>query len=73
MFVDFTDLNKAFPKDSFPLSNIDRLVDSMAKFKFLNSLDANFGYHQIPMHLKNEEKTSFITKEPFVIVPYLLA
>jgi len=28
MFVDFTDLNKAYPKDSYPLPNIDSLVDS---------------------------------------------
>ena len=28
MCVDFTDLNKAYPKDSFPLLRIDQLVDS---------------------------------------------
>ena len=28
MCVDFTDLNKAYPKYSFPLQRIDQLVDS---------------------------------------------
>jgi hypothetical protein len=62
MCVDFTDLNKACPKDSYPLPRIDRLVDATMGFKFLSSLDANSGYHQIPMYPEDEEKTTFITK-----------
>ena len=31
MCVDFTDLNKACPKDSYPLLRVDLLVDSMAQ------------------------------------------
>ena len=30
MYVDFTDLNKAYPTDSYPLPRIDQLVDSTA-------------------------------------------
>lgn len=37
-------------------------MDLIASFDYLSPLDANLGYHQIPMHLENEEKTSFITK-----------
>lgn len=37
MCVDFTDLNKACPKDSFPLPRIDQLVDSTTGHKLLSS------------------------------------
>jgi hypothetical protein len=55
MCVDFTDLNKACPKDSFPLPRIDQLVDSTAGHKLLTFMDAFSGY--------NQEKTSFITSK----------
>ncbi|XP_016172562.1 uncharacterized protein LOC107614952 [Arachis ipaensis] len=50
MCVDYSDLNKACPKDSFPLPNIDTLVDSAAGYRFLTFMDAYSGYNQIPMH-----------------------
>ena len=49
MCVDFTDLNKACPKDSYPLPSIDALVDSASGCRLLNFLDAFFGYNQIRM------------------------
>ena len=49
MCVDFTDLNKACPKDCFPLPRIDRLVDATVGFDVLCFLDAFKGYHQIEM------------------------
>nr|AAX96846.1 retrotransposon protein, putative, Ty3-gypsy sub-class [Oryza sativa Japonica Group]ABA92760.1 retrotransposon protein, putative, Ty3-gypsy subclass [Oryza sativa Japonica Group] len=61
MCVDFTDLNKACPKDHFPLPRIDQLVDSTAGCELLSFLDAYSGYHQISMAKEDEEKTSFIT------------
>src|ERR1043165_8802435 len=63
MCVDFTDLNKACPKDSYPLPSIDQLVDAAAGFAIYSLLDAKAGYHQIPMDPRDEEKTSFITHE----------
>ena len=45
MCVDFTDLNKAYPKDSFPLPQIDQLVDSTARHKLLTFMDAFSGYN----------------------------
>ena len=59
--IDFTDLNKACPKDPFPLPRIDQLVDSASRHARLSFLDAFQGYHQIPMNLADQEKTSFIT------------
>ena len=63
MCVDFTDLNKAYPKDSFPLPRIDQLVDSTARHKLLTSMDAFSGYNQIRMVEEDQEKTSFITSQ----------
>ena len=50
MCVDFTDLNKAFPKDSYPLPRVDVLVDSTARHQLLSFMDAFSGYNQIRMH-----------------------
>jgi len=50
MCVDFTDLNKACPKDSYPLPSIDALVDSALGCKILSFLDAFSRYNQIKMH-----------------------
>ena len=58
--VDFTDLNKACPKDSFPLSRNDQLVDATTGHELLNFMDRYSGYNQIPMYLLDEEHTSFI-------------
>ena len=63
MFVDFTDLNKACPKDSFPLPRIDQLVDSTAGHKLLTFMDVFSGYYQIMMDEGDQEKTSFITSK----------
>ena len=49
MCMDFTDLNKACPKDSFLLPRIDQLVDSIARHKLLTFMDAFSGYNQIKM------------------------
>ena len=49
MCMDFTDLNKACPKNSFPLPRIDELVDSIAGHKLLTFMDAFSGYNQIKM------------------------
>ncbi|KAG7533253.1 Ribonuclease H-like superfamily [Arabidopsis thaliana x Arabidopsis arenosa] len=59
--VDFIDINKACPKDSFPLPHIDRLVESTAGNELLTFMDAFSGYNQIMMNPEDEEKTSFIT------------
>jgi hypothetical protein len=50
MCIDYTDLNKACPKDPYPLPRIDQIVDSIYS-----------GFHQIRMAREDEEKTSFIT------------
>ena len=61
MCIDFTYLNKACPKDNFPLPRIDTLVDQAAGSKMLSFLDCFSSYHQIWMRQEDEEFTSFIT------------
>lgn len=61
MCVDFTDLNKACSKDSYPLPKIDKLVDATAGHALVSFMDAFSGYHQIPLCPEDQEKTAFIT------------
>jgi hypothetical protein len=53
MCVDYTSLNKACPKDPFPLPRIDQIVDSTTGYETLSFLDAYYGYHQISMKESN--------------------
>lgn len=61
MCVDFTNLNKACLKDSFPLPRINALVNSTLGYALLSFLDAFSGYNQIRMEKGDQEKMSFIT------------
>ena len=57
----YTDLNESCPKDSFPLPLIDQIVDVETGHIMLSFFDTFSGYHQIPMHPPDLEKTIFIT------------
>jgi hypothetical protein len=61
MCIDFTSLNKACPKDNFPLPRIDKIVDCAAGCEVMSLLDYFLGYHQIHMKEKDKASTSFIT------------
>uniref|UniRef100_A0A803PU77 Reverse transcriptase domain-containing protein n=1 Tax=Cannabis sativa TaxID=3483 RepID=A0A803PU77_CANSA len=60
--IDFTELNKACPKDSFPLPHIDMIIDATAGHELMSFMDAFSGYNQIMMHPPDRDKTSFITE-----------
>ena len=59
--IDFTDVNRACLKDSFPLPQIDLIVDATADHELLSFMDAFSGYNHISMDPDDQEKTSFIT------------
>jgi hypothetical protein len=61
MCIDFTSLNKAYPKDYFPLPRIDKIVDSVAECEVMSLLDYFSGYHQIYMKEEDKASISFIT------------
>jgi hypothetical protein len=69
MCIDFTDLNKCCLEDDFPLSRIDKVVDSVAAYETMSLLDCFSDYYQIWLHKEDEEKMSFIT--PFGTYYYL--
>ena len=75
MCVDFTDFNRACPKDSYPLPQIDTLVDSTARHELLSFIDAFSGYNQIKMNEEDQEKTSFVTSQRlfcYKVMPFRL-
>ena len=63
MCVNFTDLNKACRKDSYPLPRINILVDSITRHQLLSFMDTFSGYNQIKLDEANQEKTSFVTSQ----------
>ena len=73
--MDFTDLNKACLKDSFPVPRIDQLVDSTARHKLLTFMDTFSGYNQIKVAEEDQEKTAFITNQGlyyYKVMPFRL-
>jgi hypothetical protein len=68
MCIDYTSLNKVYPKDEYPLSRICQIVDSTTSCELLSFLDVYSGYHQISLVVDDEEKIAFIT--PFRIFCY---
>jgi len=63
MYVDYTNLNRVCPKDSYPFPNIDQLVYEAIGHKILSFLDAYSSYNQRNMHPWNNEKMSFVTND----------
>ena len=61
MCVDYRDLNRANPRDNFPLPHIDTLVDNIAKHSLFSFMDGFSGYNQIRMAPEDMEKTTFLT------------
>ncbi|KAL0373549.1 UNVERIFIED_CONTAM: Transposon Ty3-G Gag-Pol polyprotein [Sesamum radiatum] len=73
MCIDFRDLNKACPKDFYPLPRIDQLVDSTSGCKLLSMMDASQGYHQIMLAPEDRKRVSFITSNGtfcYVAMPF---
>ena len=75
LYIDFTDINRACPKDSLPLPQIDLIVDATDDHELLSFMDAFSGYNQINMDLSNQEKTSYVTGQGtycYRVIPFEL-
>jgi hypothetical protein len=73
MCIDYTSLNKACPKDPYPLPRIDQIVDSTSECDLLSFLDAYSGFHQIQMSREDRKHTAFVTVDElycYVVMPY---
>ena len=68
MCVDYRDLNRASPKDDFPLPHIDILVDNTTQHKVFSFMDGFSGYNQIKMAPEDMEKTTFVTQWGYVLL-----
>ncbi|GJY31911.1 reverse transcriptase domain-containing protein [Tanacetum coccineum] len=63
MCIDFKNVNLAYPKDYYPLPEIDLKIKAVMGFPFKCFLDAYKGYHQIQMSEEDEVKTAFYTDQ----------
>jgi hypothetical protein len=73
MCIDYTSLNKACPKDPYPLPRIDQIMDSTSGCDLLSFLDAYSGFHQIQMVREDRKHTAFVTVDGlycYVVMPY---
>ena len=73
MCVDYSDLNRACPKDFYPLPNIDQLIDATSGHELLSFMDAFAGYNQIKMAEEDRDDTAFITHRgvfAYRVVPF---
>jgi hypothetical protein len=73
MCIDYTNLNKACPKDPYPLPHIDQIVDSTSGCDLLSVIDAYSGFHQIKMAKADRKHTTFVTVDGlycYVVMPY---
>jgi hypothetical protein len=73
MCIDYTSLNKACPKDPYPLPRIDQIMDSTSGCDLLSFLDAYSSFHQIQMSREDRKHTAFVTVDGlycYVVMPY---
>ena len=71
--INFTEINRSFPKDNFPLPRIDLIVDATVGHELLSFMDAFSGYNQNSMDPSDKEKTSFVTGQGtyyYRVMPY---
>ncbi len=59
--IDYRKLNHITRNDAHPLPRVDDLLDSVGHAKYFTTLDLKSGYHQIPVHPADREKTAFVT------------
>ncbi|GKC33520.1 reverse transcriptase domain-containing protein [Tanacetum coccineum] len=57
--IDYHKLNEATRKDHFPLPFMDQMLERLAGNEYYCFLDDFSGYFQIPIDLKDQEKTTF--------------
>jgi hypothetical protein len=71
--IDYTNLNKACPKDPYRLLRIDQIVDSTSGYDLLSFIDAYYGFHQIKIARDDRKHTAFVTVDGlycYIVMPY---
>ena len=73
--IDYSNLNDACLKDTFPFPRIDQIVDATAGHQLLSFLKVYSGYNQISMFTPDLENTTFITSTRmycYNVIPFVL-
>ena len=68
MCIDYTNLNKACPKDPVPLPQIDQVIDSTAGCELLSFVDAYSGFHQIPLNPIDQVKLLLLPRTGLIAI-----
>jgi hypothetical protein len=71
--VDFRDLNRATPKDEYPMPVAETLINAAASRKILSFMDGNAGYNQIFMAPEDVNKTAFIVPGAVGLFEYMIS
>jgi hypothetical protein len=61
MCVDNRGLNKLMVKKAYPVTRADERMDTVTQVQFFFPLDLKSGYHQLPLHPNQVERTDFNT------------
>ena len=72
VYVDFRDLNRATPKDEYPMPVTETLINAAAGHKMLSFMDDNAGYNQIFMAPEDISKTAFRVPGAVGLFEYLV-
>ena len=73
MCIDYKSLNKACPRDPYPLPRIDQIVDSTSGCDLLSFFGAYSGFHQIQMSSEDRKHTAFVIVDGlycYIVMPY---
>ena len=70
--VDFRDLNRATPKDEYPMPVAEKLINAAACHKMMSFMDGNAGYNQIFMAPEDVNKTAFRVPGAVGLFEYLV-
>jgi hypothetical protein len=70
--VDFRDLNRATPKDEYPMPVVETLINAAAGHKILSFMDSNAGYNKIFMAPEDIHKTAFRVPRAVGLLEYVV-
>ncbi|GFV01045.1 hypothetical protein TNCV_1009661 [Trichonephila clavipes] len=67
--IDYRKLNEITVADTYPLPRMDDLLHQAKLTPFMSTLDLRAGYHQVKVHVEDQDKTAFVC--PFWHLPFL--
>ncbi|GFV78192.1 retrovirus-related Pol polyprotein from transposon 17.6 [Trichonephila clavipes] len=58
--IDYRKLNEITVADTYPLPRMDDLLHQAKLTPFMSTLDLRAGYHQVKVHVEDQDKTAFV-------------